>query len=95
MSATKFPLDGLFTAITATASMISEAIPSDELRLKQFEEGAPERRAKALQKLVKQSATYFKKNHLGLEDIDEYCTLIGQDSNFASLLTTKLKNKRK
>lgn len=90
MSKAKFPLDALFTSITAVSQLVRDAIPSDELRQQQFDENEPIRRLKQLKQLLRQSKRYFRQNHLTINEVDEFCKQIKQDEDFATLLRKEL-----
>lgn len=94
MANKKFPIDSIFEAISAVAGTIEKAIPSDELRNKQFDETAPNRKARKLKRLLNESVRYFKKHQLTVAEVDEYATLIGMNNpQFIELLTKRLTNK--
>lgn len=90
MAKDKFPVGGLFSAITSVSELVKEAIPSDELRQQQFEENAPLRKLRKMRQLLNQSRRYFNKNGLTVDDVPEFAKLIGQDEAFEKLLTKEL-----
>lgn len=90
MSKQKFPLDSLFTSITAVSELVKEIIPSDELREKEFEENAPIRKMRKLKQLLKKSVRYFRKNGLTVNEVEEFAAQIGQGKAFETLLTKEL-----
>ena len=90
MAKAKFPIGGLFEAITSVSELVKEAIPSDELRQQQFDENAPLRKLKKMKELLRKSRRYFKQNGLTVDEVSEFAEKIGQDKAFETLLIKEL-----
>lgn len=85
------PVSAIADAVTATMSMITKALPNDELQRERFKLRFPLLYQWVKTKQLRRAAREIERNHYHVED---FVKEIGQDSIFAVLLKQRLDDKK-